>query len=544
MQQLNLQTLWPALLDHCHALQERPQLPNNNQCFQAVTHKAASAKPITRCHARRKAAWNGQAARPAELEAKEAGRMPIPSGAEIGSLAGAHQSNRHCKSQRRSLQGGRTYSEGRSEQSEDGGLRGGRAAQEERPSKWVKDGASPESIAALADLGITRPSHIQVEAYRALLRSKAQHVLLADQAGSGKTLAYLMPILQQIRAAEKAAKQQISTPKQPKAVIIAPTTELCVQILGLAKAIAQTMPFRSVAATGGRPLKTQREALAQGTDVLIGTPGRLRELLNKGDLSLDSCRTIVLDEADLLLGSAGSTEGMFAEQVAPLQAAAPVSSRFVLVTATLPTHTFEQLQQDFPGITAAIGPNLHRTSLGAAIQLVDCSGGDAINEDTGIARKTDALQQLLDERSDTRTLVFCNKIENCRRAENALKRWQPKAGDRVKVLPYHKAVSAEQQRSNLLAFMAGSENQQRIVLIATDRFSRGIDTSHVGHVVLFDFPRDPSEYIRRVGRTARGAAGTGQSSILVLGRQVQLAQQIVERNNNGMRVHRAPQLED
>ena len=78
--------------------------------------------------------------------------------------------------------------------------------------------------------------------------------------------------------------------------------ELCIQILGLAKAIAQTMPFRSVAATGGRPMKTQREALAQGTDVLIGTPGRLRELLSKGDLSLESCRAIVLDEADLLLG--------------------------------------------------------------------------------------------------------------------------------------------------------------------------------------------------------------------------------------------------
>ena len=74
------------------------------------------------------------------------------------------------------------------------------------------------------------------------------------------------------------------------------------QILGLAKAIAQTMPFRSTAATGGRSLKTQREALAQGMDILIGTPGRLRELLNKEYLSLDSCRAIVLDEADLLLG--------------------------------------------------------------------------------------------------------------------------------------------------------------------------------------------------------------------------------------------------
>ena len=81
--------------------------------------------------------------------------------------------------------------------------------------------------------------------------------------------------------------------------------ELCVQIHGLARAIAQTMPFGTGLATGGRPMKTQKDALKQGVDVLIGTPGRLRELLRAGALSLESCRAVVLDEADLLLGTSG-----------------------------------------------------------------------------------------------------------------------------------------------------------------------------------------------------------------------------------------------
>jgi len=79
-----------------------------------------------------------------------------------------------------------------------------------------------------------------------------------------------------------------------------------------------------------------------------------------------------------------------------------------------------------------------------------------------------------------------------------------------------------------------------IILIATDRASRGIDTSRVEHVIMFDFPRDPSEYVRRAGRTARGAGGTGVVSLLVLGRQVKLARQILDRNDNGQPLHRVP----
>jgi ATP-dependent RNA helicase DDX18/HAS1 len=151
--------------------------------------------------------------------------------------------------------------------------------------------------------------------------------------------------------------------------------------------------------------------------------------------------------------------------------------------------------------------------------------------------------------------VFCNKLETCRRVENHLLRAGAVSG-RV-VLPYHEAVRDDIKKKNLETFLAppsssssssnssrpgSQQQQQQVVLVCTDRTSRGIDSMFCEHVVLFDFPRDPSEYVRRVGRTARGAGGKGVVSILVLGKQVPLAQEIIARGEKGVPVHRVPAL--
>ena len=400
---------------------------------------------------------------------------------------------------------------------------------------WAKCGADEPMVAALQALGITRPSHIQAAAFRAL-STGAPHVVLADHAGSGKTLAYLGPLIQSIKSEEAVLGKPGTTPNCPRVVIVVPTSELCAQVLRVCRALSTTLRFRSAAVTGGRPMRTQKTTLDEGVDVLIGTPGRLAELLSSGSLKLDNCAALVCDEVDVLLGGAS----MFAEQVAPLKDAAPRSTKWILVTATLPSEVYMQLEPLFPGMVAALGPGLHRTAPGVTEQIVDCSGGAEITEETGVRRKSAALFASLQERRALRSIVFCNKIETCRKVENFLNRTFT-SEDAVEVLPYHTAIAAEQREENLKTFLKPPRDEHsRQILVCTDRASRGVDSAFVDHVVLFDFPRDPSEYVRRVGRTARGAGGQGLVTVLVLGRQNKLAQDVIGRNQRGLPVHALP----
>ncbi|KXZ46522.1 hypothetical protein GPECTOR_43g959 [Gonium pectorale] len=449
-------------------------------------------------------------------------------------------------------------------------------------SGWRQVGASEEVVAALRTLGIARPSHIQALTFPALLRPagrSASAVALADQAGSGKTLAYLLPLLQMLREEEAAAGSRVTRPKRPRGIVVAPTVELVQQVLRVARAVSGAgLKFRSAAFTGGQAdekaraasLRTQRELLAEGVDLLVATPGRLQQHLAAGSLMLDDCRALVLDEVDVLMGARTD----FLAQVEPLRAAAPPSLRFVLVSATLPQHVVAELRTLWPDLQPLFGPGLHRTAAGLVEELVDCSGGDEVSEDSGRKRKLEALQQLLERHRAPRTIVFCNKIDSCRDVENFLKRTDPKEA-KYRVLPYHEAVRDELRAQYLTDFLRpvargdkgraraaketqpaqqpqqdggeapaaaeGPAAQPALVLVATDRTSRGIDAPDCEHVVLFDFPRDPSEYVRRVGRTARGAGGRGTVSSLVLGRQVPLAREIIERNQKGMPVHSLPE---
>ena len=428
-------------------------------------------------------------------------------------------------------------------------------------------GAPPALVDALAAMGVVKPSHIQAAALKALIggggdaAATPRHVVLADHAGSGKTLAYLTPLAASLLDADATLGR--TAPGAPRALVLAPTSELCVQVLSVARALARGLastghaPFRSVALTGGHPWRTQRDALAEGPDLVIATPGRAAEHARAGGLDLSAATTIVLDEADVLLADSGA----FAEQVAPLRAAAPATARFVLVTATLPEPVWAQLEADPAfggtlGLLPVLGPGLHRPAPGVTQVVVDCSGGDDFTAEGGLARKATALVELLAKSRDTHTVVFCNTVDACRKVENVVRR-QLAATHTAHA--YHAAVSREARDASLAAFRApgwvaggreavaaaGADDDRlppssRHVLIATDRASRGVDTTAASHVVLFDFPRDPSEYVRRAGRVARGGAGGGTVSLLVLGRQVPLAREVVERGAAGLPVHAVP----
>ncbi|MEW5304328.1 MAG: hypothetical protein WDW36_006945 [Sanguina aurantia] len=426
-------------------------------------------------------------------------------------------------------------------------------------SSWQQLGLTESIISALAELDIRRPSYVQAAALEAFMSPDTQqHMVLADQAGSGKTLAYLLPLIQALKTEEAANGGPVTQPGRPRIVIVAPTVELVQQVTRVCKALSKAgARFKSSAMTGGQPselerskcFRTQRELLKDGVDVVITTPGRLMELIREEDpsggrkraMSLDGCRALVMDEVDVLLGGESSGDlSSFAEQMAPLKEAAPPGLRFVLVSATLAQHVFGELRQSFPDMTPVFGPGLHRTANGLTEELLDCSGGEEVSLESGTNRKLEALGAAMVRHQSRRILVFCNKIDSCREVENFLKRQDPGQA-KYRVLAFHEAIRPQVRQQALEALLIPpEEDEPPLVLVCTDRTSRGIDSVYCDHVVLFDFPRDPSEYVRRVGRTARGAGGFGVVSVLVLGRQVALAQEIMTRNEKGMPVHRIP----
>jgi ATP-dependent RNA helicase DDX18/HAS1 len=306
-------------------------------------------------------------------------------------------------------------------------------------------------------------------------------------------------------------------------------------VTAVVRALARHLPLRVACATGGKSARTQKEMLASGVDVLVGTPGRIQYLLEEGQIGLGEMKALVLDEVDVMF-----LDDTF--DLSVIGAAAPPETQFIFVTATLPVAVAEQISKEFPGIKKLWGPGLHKVAPQVEEVLVDCSGPDdeERNEETAFIRKRDMLIQNLLRRPASRALVFCNSIPSCRRVENALRR-ADRRGNKWRVLPYHSAVDGTSRTRNLATFSREGEPEVPLVLVCTDRTSRGVDfdTADVEHVVLFDFPRDPSEYVRRVGRTGR-AGRPGRVTALVLGKQVALARGIMQGNAQGGRVHPVP----
>lgn len=401
--------------------------------------------------------------------------------------------------------------------------------------KSFKDlGCSEFMIESLKRQNFVRPSQIQAKAFASVIEGKS--CIISDQSGSGKTLAYLAPLIQRLRQEELEGLQKSSS-RSPQIVIIVPTAELASQVLSNCRSISKFgVPFRSMVVTGGFRQKTQLENLQEGVDVLIATPGRLMLLINEGFLLLSNLRCAVMDEVDILFNDED-----FEVALRSLMKSAPVNTQYLFVTATLPVDVYNTLVENFPDCEVIMGPGVHRISPSLEEVLVDCSGEDEQNKtpDTAFLNKKDALLQIAEGTPVSKTIVFCNKIETCRRVENALQRFDKK-GDHLQVFPFHAALARESRLANMEAFTNSRSNHVSKFLVCTDRASRGIDFPNVDHVILFDFPRDPSEYVRRVGRTARGATGKGKAFIFVVGKQVSLARRIIERNRKGHPLHDVP----
>ncbi|KAL3631578.1 DEAD-box ATP-dependent RNA helicase 50 [Castilleja foliolosa] len=395
-------------------------------------------------------------------------------------------------------------------------------------------GCTDYVIEALRSLQFIRPSHIQAMAFEPVIDGKS--CIVADQSGSGKTLAYLVPLVQRLRQEETEGNNKPAS-QNPRVLILVPTAELASQVLSICRSLSKVgVPFRSMVVTGGFRQKTQLESLKQDIDVLIATPGRFMFLVNEGFLQLTNLKSVILDEVDILY-----KDDDFESLLQRLAGSAPVTAQYLFVTATLPVEIYNKLVEVFPDCEVTMGPGMHRTSPRLEEFLIDCSGDEKAERtpDTAFLNKKNALLQIVEQRPVTKTIVFCNKIETCRKVENALKRLDRKENS-IKVLPFHAALEQESRLANLEEFRCSPTKNISMFLVCTDRASRGMDFAGVDHVVLFDFPRDPSEYVRRVGRTARGAGGKGKAFVFAVGKQVPLARRIIERNLKGHPLHDVP----
>jgi ATP-dependent RNA helicase DDX18/HAS1 len=403
--------------------------------------------------------------------------------------------------------------------------------------------------------GISRPSRIQALAWPRIL--DGAHTIVADQTGSGKTLGYLIPLLQRtLKSKEPKMKGA------PKLLVLAPTAELADQIQSVCSKLSLQAPFKTMVITAsGKYTTTIRDQIRmiqrEPMDILISTPGRLSTILrtrNSG-LDLSQLHAIVLDEVDILM-----VDETFGPQLRAVGEAASLDkTQFVFVTATLPDSVVKKVEKEFPGVVQVRGPGLHRVAPTVKERLVDVSVPPQSNRDPSecFDIKAKELLKALRQNRCRRTLIFCNTVESCRRVENLLSR-SDRRGRVFEVGSYHNAMTPSARNGNMDRFSNGrqsagggdeedetgrfpskrydnsngknrkKEDDVDYVLICTDRAARGadFDAAPVDHVVIFDFPKDPAEYVRRVGRTAR-AGRTGATTVFAYGWQLPVARQVM-----------------
>lgn len=322
---------------------------------------------------------------------------------------------------------------------------------------------------AVADLGWQTPTPVQEKVIPLAL--EGHDVLGIAQTGTGKTAAYLLPLLMRLKYAQSDF---------PRALIIAPTRELVMQIAEHFRKLAAYTDLRCTALYGGVGMKAQIEAVKAGTDVIVATPGRFTDVYRTGALTVKELKIFVLDEADKLMDMG------FMPQIRKLLEIIPRKRQNLLFSATMPEKVV-RLSEEFleAPVRVEIAPQA------TAAQTV----AQRLYRVPNLKTKVNLLAHLLaDQTQIKRAIVFCRTKEN---AENIAKFINRKITPRVRVIHANKG-----QNTRINAMQAFKEGDVQI-LVATDVAARGIDISEVSHVINFDVPIVYEDYVHRIGRTGR-----------------------------------------
>lgn len=333
-------------------------------------------------------------------------------------------------------------------------------------------------LEAVADLGFSEPTPIQEQAIPFGLKN--EDILAAAQTGTGKTLAYLLPIFDQMVSfwGSKRPKKN----RGPYALILSPTRELAQQIAQCAQTIAKVTNFRVATVIGGKKYSSQINKLKQGCDILIATPGRLIDLLDQHALTLNAVHYLVLDEVDRMLDMG------FWPPVYSIVKKTPVKRQTFFFSATLTPVVLEKAR--------LLQKNPQR------IEISHCGDtADTVEEyvmPVTTAQKQSLLVALLEEKKPSRAIVFTHTKQEADTCTHLLQKTGLKADS------IH-SDKTQAKRDRALKYF---KNGNLEVLVATDVLARGIDVSDVEMVVNLSVPDNPEDYVHRIGRTGRaGVSG-------------------------------------
>ena len=332
---------------------------------------------------------------------------------------------------------------------------------------------------AIALEGYTTPTPIQLLAIPPLLEGK--DLLGIAQTGTGKTAAFVLPILQRMSAQRRACQ-----PGSPRVLVLAPTRELAAQIGQSFATYGKFLRFRHLVIFGGVRQGPQVSMLSRGVDILVATPGRLLDLMNQGYIELKGVEFFVLDEIDRMLDMG------FIRDVKKVVSALPEkhSSLFFSATLTRETGEFAQSLLCDPVHVQASPSASTLESIDQQVFFVDQNS------------KNSLLLDLLPREDMKRVLVFTRTKHRADRVAQML------AKNRIRADAIHGSKSQNQRTKSMQSFRSG----QIRVLVATDIAARGIDIDDITHVVNYDLPNEPESYVHRIGRTGRaGACGNAFS---------------------------------
>ena len=343
---------------------------------------------------------------------------------------------------------------------------------------------SPEILRAVEESGYTQPTPIQQEAIPLVLAGR--DVQAAAQTGTGKTAAFVLPMLARIQPSASTSSSPAMHPV--RLLILAPTRELADQVYQNAKNYAKYLPLRVACVYGGIAMKPQVAELQAGVDVLIATPGRLLDHVEQKTVNLSRVQCLVLDEADRMLDMG------FIADIRRILSMMPPQRQTLLFSATFPPE-IKRLVAEFmrePAKVEVARQNATNANIQQIAFLVESP------------KKRQVLQRLIRERAMTQVLVFTKTRHAADRLYRELKREGLEC----------EAIHGDKAQNSRLAALAAFKEGKVQVLVATDVAARGLDIDSLPFVVNFELPGNPEDYVHRIGRTGRaGASGVAISLV-------------------------------
>jgi ATP-dependent RNA helicase RhlE len=356
---------------------------------------------------------------------------------------------------------------------------------------FTKFGLSTAVLQGVKAMGYVEPTPIQLRAMPLIMAK--QDVIGSAQTGTGKTAAFALPMLSQLG----------EHGPQPRVLVLEPTRELAAQVETAIRDFARFTDLKTVVLFGGVGYGRQREALTRGVDILVATPGRLLDLMQQGTVRLDRIQFVVLDEADRMLDMG------FLPDVRRIVQKCPRDRHTSLFSATIPPE-IETLIHWAMRDPQTVEIGARRTPKESVRHVI---------YPVAEAQKADLLLELLNRVNYDSVIIFCRTKHGADRVAHLLKR----SDHAVAVLHSNRTQSEREQA------LRGFRDGRFEVLVATDIAARGLDIADVSHVINYDVPQHPEDYIHRIGRTGRMEAAGDAFTLMVAedGRHVQAIERFI-----------------